>query len=823
VVVTNPTWKSDSGSNLFTFTADRHIFYGNSGSFNYSGGGTIGNLGRANLDGSDANPNFINVNPGVSDPTQQVEDSNPVANGGFVYYITGIGSIGRVGLDGSDLDNDWIANATSPGVEAQLALDDQYLYVTNQASGTIGRFHLTDGSQAGFGPTPGSQFISGLDTPTAVAVSDGAIYWGDSGTGQIGSALLPAANDIFNGPGSINTSLFVFSPDATQAEFTGLTLGWVNDWLGIGSVGNWNASGGLYWSLSTMTDSVSSTGSIGLLPIHPTAPGTVYSDVANTALISGLGLVGGLTADGQYLYWTGTNNVERADLSSGSLFDNSTPLAVNRNFITNTVGPDGVAVVPVPSPADTLNISQFAASSPQVGPATGGTVITLEGTGFLTNSRSPFGGLPFATATVANTATSLTCVHPAHPAGDADVVVANLNGQTSVVQSGYNYLAASYLYWVDNSTGSPTIARSNLDGTGVNRTFAAANCNDAANCTTVPGMVPSAVAVDDNNVYWINAAPGDNSTSASIGSMGLDGSNPNNTLISNVDDSSLAGGVIAAGGGRVYWVNCNDPEDFACTQTIGAADIDGTNVDNTFVQPGGIAGGITSLAADGSGIYWADGNGTGQVMSADLTGQNINATYLPASVTAYSDTTYDASGNSIDHDVMTTHVSISNGQLYWTGSGLSNTYIGSATIGAAGPTNIVYPLQTLTDLGTGQLTANAQRIYWWTSTNDDGGSSTGMSTIGGVTVNPSILTNTGPPVISPSALSAPPQVSTISPLLIHSRWHIGDDLRHWIPADDRHRDHRRRPLQQRRRRFPTSLTCTTGAHAAGPSTMAPPT
>ena len=131
----------------------------------YYGGGTIGNLGRAKLDGSEADPNYIDVNPGVTDPTQQVEDSNPVASGGFVYYITGNGSVGRVGLDGSDLNNNWISGATYPGVESQLALDAQYIYVTNQnnGNGAIGRFNLTDGSQAGFGSTTGDQFISGRE------------------------------------------------------------------------------------------------------------------------------------------------------------------------------------------------------------------------------------------------------------------------------------------------------------------------------------------------------------------------------------------------------------------------------------------------------------------------------------------------------------------------------------------------------------------------------------------------------------------------------------------------------------------------------------
>ncbi|MDQ1306608.1 MAG: large repetitive protein, partial [Actinomycetota bacterium] len=257
------------------------------------------------------------------------------------------------------------------------------------------------------------------------------------------------------------------------------------------------------------------------------------------------------------------------------------------------------------------------------------------------------------------------------------------------------------------------------------------------------------------------------------------------------------------------------------TQTIGAADMDGKNVNYSFIQTTGVAGGITSLAADSSGIYWSDGDGTGQVMSADLNGQNIDATYLPANVTAYSDTTYDDSGGEIDHDVMTKHVSISNGQIYWAGSGIENTYLGSATIGASGPTNIVYPLQTFADGGTAQLTANAQRLYWW-SPNQNGGNSTGMSTVGGVTINPSIMTDTGAPVVSPSALSAPPQVTTVSPVggstlggtLVTISGTGFQQTTDTVTIGGV-------PCANVTASSPTSLTCTTGVHTAGPIDYGP--
>lgn len=71
------------------------------------------------------------------------------------------------------------------------------------------------------------------------------------------------------------------------------------------------------------------------------------------------------------------------------------------------------------------------AITPNTGTTAGGTAITnLAGTGFLTGALVSIGGAA-ATSVVVVSATQITCVTPARTSGAKNVVVTNLDGQTS--------------------------------------------------------------------------------------------------------------------------------------------------------------------------------------------------------------------------------------------------------------------------------------------------------------------------------------------------------------------------------------------------------
>jgi hypothetical protein len=79
------------------------------------------------------------------------------------------------------------------------------------------------------------------------------------------------------------------------------------------------------------------------------------------------------------------------------------------------------------------------AISPTVGPISGGTAVTLTGTGFREGATVTFGGTPAADVRVISS-WSLTVVAPAHAAGDVDVVVANPDGRSIKLTPRYRYV-----------------------------------------------------------------------------------------------------------------------------------------------------------------------------------------------------------------------------------------------------------------------------------------------------------------------------------------------------------------------------------------------
>ncbi|HLL76734.1 MAG TPA: IPT/TIG domain-containing protein [Pyrinomonadaceae bacterium] len=80
----------------------------------------------------------------------------------------------------------------------------------------------------------------------------------------------------------------------------------------------------------------------------------------------------------------------------------------------------------------------IAGIAPAVGPAAGGTAVTIRGADFMEGAAVTFGGVG-ATAVVVRSATSLTAITPAHAAGAVDVEVLNPNKQRDVLEDGFTY------------------------------------------------------------------------------------------------------------------------------------------------------------------------------------------------------------------------------------------------------------------------------------------------------------------------------------------------------------------------------------------------
>src|SRR5262249_30091815 len=76
--------------------------------------------------------------------------------------------------------------------------------------------------------------------------------------------------------------------------------------------------------------------------------------------------------------------------------------------------------------------------APTSGPITGGTPVTITGTGFRAGATVTIGGSPAPNVNIAS-ATSITAVATAHAAGVVDVLVTNSDGQSGTRSGGYTY------------------------------------------------------------------------------------------------------------------------------------------------------------------------------------------------------------------------------------------------------------------------------------------------------------------------------------------------------------------------------------------------
>jgi IPT/TIG domain-containing protein len=110
-------------------------------------------------------------------------------------------------------------------------------------------------------------------------------------------------------------------------------------------------------------------------------------------------------------------------------------------LIAVLLGCSGSANSPVAPSAPAL--SAAAPTTTEVWPAagliSGGTVVTITGTGFREGATVTFGGTPAVGVRVISS-TSMTAITPAHAAGDVDVVVVNPGGRTSTSIVRYRYI-----------------------------------------------------------------------------------------------------------------------------------------------------------------------------------------------------------------------------------------------------------------------------------------------------------------------------------------------------------------------------------------------
>ncbi|MEO8380094.1 MAG: IPT/TIG domain-containing protein [Acidobacteriota bacterium] len=233
-----------------------------------------------------------------------------------------------------------------------------------------------------------------------------------------------------------NVTLTSSSASGNQWSLNGNPIGGATAQQYVASVA------GDYTVVVTTSGCPSAASAVTTVTINPipsatiTAPGSMVSGATSNASVPDAGV-------GATYVWGITNGTFNGVTTGATV-----------NFTAGAVGSVGLSVTVTASGcpnSGTANVTVTAAPpsvtltqvNPAAGRITGGTPVTLTGTGFLTGVSVTFGGSA-ATSVVRVNSTTITAVTPAHVAGAVNVVVTNTDTSSATLTNGYTYLAQQF-------------------------------------------------------------------------------------------------------------------------------------------------------------------------------------------------------------------------------------------------------------------------------------------------------------------------------------------------------------------------------------------
>lgn len=244
-------------------------------------------------------------------------------------------------------------------------------------------------------------------------------------------------------------------------------------------------------------------------------------------------------------------------------------------------------------------------------------------------------------------------------------------------------------------------------------------------------------------VYWVNNG------SATIGRANLDGT--------NVDQSFITGATpcgVAVDGAHIYWGTGSG-------NTIGRANLDGTGANQGFITS---AGYTCAVAVDGAHVYWISNNDIGR---ANLDGTGPDPTFiaasLPCGVAVDGAHVYwtingatigraNLNGTSPDPNFITgvsspCNPTVDSAHIYWS----NGTTMGRANLDGSSPNTSFLPVSAC------GLAVDAVHIFW----GEYDGNTIGRVNLDGTGLNHSLISGANKPCgVAVDALSSPVSTTT---------------------------------------------------------------
>jgi len=225
------------------------------------------------------------------------------------------------------------------------------------------------------------------------------------------------------------------------------------------------------YTVNSVTEIVATTaaGSAGSGTVAVTTPGGTATSAANTwtyvapPTISGISPTSGGIAGGTIATITGTNFSSTTSVTVGGAAASFSVLSDTSIRITTPSRPAGAATVVVTTVGGTASSTftylappALSTITPASGPTTGGTSVTISGSGMSGATGVTFGGEPGTVAATSDTSVTVTA-----PAGSAGTVTVALTtpGGTSSLTNAYTYRAAPTITSVSPATRKPAGSR----------------------------------------------------------------------------------------------------------------------------------------------------------------------------------------------------------------------------------------------------------------------------------------------------------------------------------------------------------------------------
>jgi len=369
-----------------------------------------------------------------SPPAPTISAISPTSGttaGGTSISITGTGFVSgaSVTVGGTGATNVSVVSSTSiTATTAAHVAGAANVVVTN-----------TDGQSGTL--TSGYTYISPNPAPTVTAISPvSGTTAGGTAVSVTGTGFLAGANVTLGGTAATNVN--VVSNTSVTATTAAHTAGAVNV-----TVTNTDGQSGTLTNAYTYTNPTPTVSMIS--PTSGTTGGGTPVTITGTGFLAGASVtLGGTAASNVNVVSTTSITATTAAHAAGAVNVVVTNMDGQSGTLTN-----GYTYVSYPAPT-------VAAISPVSGPTTGGTSVTITGTGFLAGANVTLGGTAATNVNVVSS-TSITATTPAHTAGAVNVVVTNTDGQSGTLSGGFTYTSSSVISFRQGNSGPSKIQASN--------------------------------------------------------------------------------------------------------------------------------------------------------------------------------------------------------------------------------------------------------------------------------------------------------------------------------------------------------------------------